>query len=459
MSPTRSRRARTRARTLSLSSLLALFFLTPTVHASTLMALDVPSLTRGSDLVVRGKVMGTTSRWLPGTGRIVTDVRLAVDEALMGAVAHDSLTLVQPGGTVDGIHQQVSGSADLWPGEEVVLFLARGLDGLHVVGLSQGRFRVVPAADGEVRLGTSVLPEGLTLLDPLSLQPVSGTPRTLDLQTLREQVRAAGGAPSQVRPARTQEQPEPVTPPAYHRTRAPPVDGASEGHCLWWTENSTLTFHQQQCLATEPDCAARQAAVGLALKSWDDVLVSCGSLRVTDGPATASREVGYSRNGPNENVVLLRDGACTQPAQTDCWAHAPSTVALTTVTYEQRTGRLLDADIELNAVYFSSTPTQDLQGTMTHELGHALGLDHSSDPASTMYATSSAGPSATRAIDADSRQAMCDIYPPGAPARDCIDEDEEKDPHGCAASAAGAAPVISGLLALLVLLRQRARRD
>ncbi|WP_163999544.1 matrixin family metalloprotease [Pyxidicoccus caerfyrddinensis] len=450
-----------RAWALPLSCLLALFFLTPTVQASTLMSLDVPSLTRGSDLVVRGRVVRASSRWLPGTGRIVTDVELAVDETLMGAVARDALSIVQPGGTVGGVRQQVSGAAGLWPGEEVVLFLVRGLDGLQVVGLSQGRFRVVRAADGEGLLGTAVLPEGLTLLDPLSLQPVSGASRTLDLQVLRAQVRVAGGGtvPSQVRSAGTQEESapesEPVTPPGYNRTRTPPDDGASEGHCLWWTENSTLTFHPQQCMPTEPDCTARQAATGLALKSWDDVLVSCGSLRVIEGAATASREVGYSRSGPNENVILLREGACTSPAQTDCWAHAPETVALTTVTFEQRTGRVLDADIELNAVFFSSAPTQDLQGTLTHELGHALGLDHTSDPDSTMYPTPASG-TATRTLDDDSRQAMCDIYPPGAPAQDCIEEEE--DPHGCSNSVAGATPVISGLLALLVLLRQRARR-
>ena len=70
----------------------------------------------------------------------------------------------------------------------------------------------------------------------------------------------------------------------------------------------------------------------------------------------------------------------------------PSATAITTVSYVNKAGdpndgQIIDADIELNAVnnhFFNKdvdpTPTDrnpaDLWNTLTHEMGHMQGLDH-----------------------------------------------------------------------------------
>ena len=409
-------------------------------------------------------MLRATSRPLPGTGRIVTDVEVAVDEVLAGSVASGSVWVSLPGGTVGELRQHVSGAPRLEPGEEVVLFLARGTEGLRVVGLAQGAFHVQHSEEGRKVLATPVLPEELRLVDPLSLQPVPGSARTMELDELRARVLAAARDAASPAPgsASLQALALQTSAPPYSRSRTPASEGAPEGRCLWWHGGSTLTFHQQQCMPGEADCAARQEAVSLALRNWDDVLAQCASLRLSEGPATASRQVGYVLNEVNENILVLRDRACTQaggsPEGEDCWRYAAETLALTTVTFQLRTGEVLDADVELNAVAFASpSQTRDLQGTVTHELGHALGLDHSADSRSTMYPTSTPD---QRLIDEGSRQAMCTIYPRGAPAVDCVAKEPVSQQQGlglfgCNAVTGGGGPLLSGLVALRVLRRRR----
>ncbi|MFE8605700.1 matrixin family metalloprotease [Archangium violaceum] len=420
---------------------LALCLLAPAAaRASTVMALDVPALTRGSELVIHGRVLQASSHPLPGTGRIVTDVEVSVDEVLVGAVSSPSVQVTVPGGIAGGLRQYVSGAPVLVPGEEVVLFLAHGTEGLRVVGLAQGAFRIQRSEAGQKVRATAVLPDDLRLVDPLSLQPVPGMSRTMELEELRAQVR------------QTQ-----TSIPPYHRSRAPATEGAPEGRCLWWKEGSTLTFRQQQCMPGEADCAARQEAVRLALRSWDDVLTECASLRLSEGSATASRQVGYVLNGENENILVLRDRACTPQDSSeseDCWRYAAETLGLTTVTFQLRSGEILDADVELNAVAFASpSEAGDLQGTVTHELGHALGLDHSEDARSTMYPMSTPH---QRLIDEGSRLAMCTIYPRGAPAVQCVTPEPDEPPPGpwgCSTANGGGTFLLSGLVALLASRR------
>jgi MYXO-CTERM domain-containing protein len=223
-----------------------------------------------------------------------------------------------------------------------------------------------------------------------------------------------------------------------------------------------------------------------SLATWATAMNACGNLSLRMGTRTASRVTGFDdrKGASNENLLLFRTRLCidfVSPSNPcydegtcadtyDCWDYSAGTLAITTTTFNARTGRLYDADLEMNAsVHLFTTVdappctalgqpgcvSTDVQNTVTHELGHALGLDHSPDPRSTMFAGAELGETSKRVLDDGSREFVCTAYPAGGPTRDCDGSPlDVSDPApSCSAAPAGPLAVLS-----LLLLGVRRRR-
>lgn len=97
------------------------------------------------------------------------------------------------------------------------------------------------------------------------------------------------------------------------------------------------------------------------------------------------------------------------------WNQDPSLLAVTHV-WSNSNNEIVHFDIEINAddVYWSTTgdPNKhDLHNTMTHEFGHALGLEHSDETQSSMSSTTSVGELSKRDIHEDDIQGFVSLYP------------------------------------------------
>lgn len=160
-----------------------------------------------------------------------------------------------------------------------------------------------------------------------------------------------------------------------------------------------------------------------AFSSWTHA--SCGS----STPSISFQNFGLSEcdkvevnsvnSGPNANVWMFRD---------ETWPHADldesgssvnaSALALTTVTFNWKTGELLDADVELNSAQGDFTIGDDavfidLLAIATHEAGHFLGLDHTNDTTATMAPGYVPHTIDQRTLAADDELAICRSYPKG----------------------------------------------
>lgn len=117
-------------------------------------------LSRRADVVVVGKVNRVASEWNSSRTRIVTRVTLAVDEYVKGSANGGTMTLVVPGGEVDGVGEWYSHSPQFKENEDVLVFVekdARGM--LRVSSGNRGKFSL----QTDALTGRRVLPNGLPL--------------------------------------------------------------------------------------------------------------------------------------------------------------------------------------------------------------------------------------------------------------------------------------------------------
>jgi hypothetical protein len=200
-----------------------------------------------------------------------------------------------------------------------------------------------------------------------------------------------------------------------------------------------LTWSVDPALSANTPGDHGRAAVTAAFASWQAVAASCSDVQYTEVDAGTSpifvvwRERTCDAAAP-PNDPCFGDGSCADTY--DCWPGDAMTLAVTHIAYSRSTGALKTAEIQLDAANFVFTnvdsppcPTDkpatdcvatDIQNTLTHELGHAVGFDHVMAAGSTMSPTAPVGETSKRTIDKGTQQGFCTVYPRGAPTPSCL---------------------------------------
>lgn len=271
---------------------------------------------------------------------------------------------------------------------------------------------------------------------------------------------------------------------AYERSWATENKAA----CLFWdTRAVPFTLDADASGSTDAGIAESLAAARRSFQTWGTP--SCTDLVFEDKGTSSERTIGYDL----ANRVLWRTRLCsTVPGaasdacagaggcnnEYDCWddfskndINRSRTIALTTVQYNIRTGEIVDADIELNGAEYVFTAfdgdpcpnlpftrnncvSTDVQNTLTHEIGHVLGLDHSRVGNATMYASAPLGETSKRDLHDDDIEGLCAIYPRGQPTWTCVPQDTGG--QGCSCGPGGS-PMIAVLPIALAAMGRRRR--
>lgn len=382
----------------------------------------IPSAALARPITVEGTIVETTSRWTSDGSRIVT-------EAIVRTADGAEVTVSQLGGTVDGLTMRTfPGPEPLEPGMRIAASATERLD-------LSGRMHV--AIDSARVLST---------------------------------------------------------PPGFVRTGP-----TKAGNYLFWESGCVFVRPSAEGTAAIPGDEEFQV-IDAAIRTWNDGTASCSYMNIVT-EAREVREVGRD----NVNVIKFRDQPCSitcrfcVPATGDdpqrC--HADSAAGLTTAVFvddsrSDRDGAIVDADIELNGVNFAIAVDgqsngngckAELQNTLTHELGHLLGLEHpcrvSGDPPrvdhngapvpmcnavlgdpsiteATMFNFQDCGEDKKETLSQDDINALCSIYPKEEDPGTC---ERVGDTTGCcSASGDGGVPlgaVLGGGVLGAMLLRRR----
>lgn len=173
--------------------------------------------------------------------------------------------------------------------------------------------------------------------------------------------------------------------------------------------------------AVSPSEATSVAAA--AFRTWQSV--TCPgtseppSIVVSDAFGfTDCAESSYDPAGSNVNSIFFRAGDGQPEAPADA-------VAFTTTHFDEATGDIVDADVEIDGSLPIATSdavpkkSYDLLSILTHEAGHFLGLAHSYEPGATMQPSVRPGTTDHRALGADDVAGICAIYPPNRASMPC----------------------------------------
>ena len=201
------------------------------------------------------------------------------------------------------------------------------------------------------------------------------------------------------------------------------VRSSPSGFPISWNSNC-LSMSLSSAGSEDISLGVLEAAISDSMEPWNDL--SCSGVELIYDGTTSSGAVGFSNDGPNENLIVFQDDLGD-------WIYQPDILALTTLTFcsaqgglcEFR-GQILDGDIEFNGREepFSASEEpmadhHDFANTLTHELGHFIGLDHSLDSVSTMYFSAPIEEIEKRTLDADDEAGFCAIYSSCSIADDC----------------------------------------
>lgn len=299
------------------------------------------------------------------------------------------------------------------------------------------------------------------------------------------------------------------------------------------TQGCHPVFWGQTCIYITPDSAGVpemalsdvERVVQQSINSWQTRTRDSSFLRMNYLPANAPRDVN-SLDGL-QVIKFYHEQWCrpAADAMSNPVCYDPAAAALTTVTYINKPtdaatdGRIVDADIELNAVfnYFYDADLNpnpdtglirrpaDLWNTLTHEIGHLQGLEHTcrrgsfdSMPActrdgqgnqviscnvvesgrssnsdlqiiyeTTMYPTADPKETRKRVPHADDLAGVINAYPLVSDPRICKLPEAGVTKGGCSATAGERAPqagalsatgLLTAALALLILHRRRRAR-
>lgn len=343
---------------------LALLLCGPAARASVIEPLSPVELFAGADAVVEGRVLSVETRWNASGTGVETRVDFAVARRLQG-MTPDVVTLVQPGGQVREGRHVVVGMPSWVEGEEARLFLRRLPE-----PSGAHRYRVYGWQQGK---WTKTANDDVARFVPDSARPEG----------------VAG------------------------------VHGFATNGMRWPPQKIPVGYKVHSAGSDDIALDDVELAVAAGFATWQEV--PCASLAFEYAGETS---LGVAVD--QENVILFLESG---------WLYGEEAAGATSLWIPVEGEQT--ADIALNGQHFAwavgpasaaGTTTMDLQGVLTHEMGHFSGLGHTQRAYDTMYYSWKPWPG-QRTLSVDDKLGLCSLYP--VPGDECVTSEDCSAGESC----------------------------
>jgi hypothetical protein len=361
--------------------LLALF---QSAKATTVVMLSDTEMALDSQIIITGEVHSVVSAWDDSRQMIWTYVEIERDLLIKGNLLESKIVLKQEGGEVWPYGIEIFGQPKFIPGQKVLLYLKSAPDGsLHVMHSFMGMFSIVEDESiGGFNIERTIDMEKIDMRPRSDNEPVTNRARLENyLAKLRSTMQREAIEIARIESERASLPLHAV--PAEYESKKQSSEGFSPAYAFmsdgvrWMEADSDEPIKFYINTSNSPVPGGGQRELIRAMEAWS--YQSSAAIWIV--PYGQTSKCGLDID--NQNVISFGDCRKQLDSPANCaGVLARTQVAFNTTDSKMVNGkmfkRIIDADIVFNDGMdcFLTNPVT-LSEVASHELGHAIGLGHS----------------------------------------------------------------------------------